>query len=51
MSALSLEKVHINLHENVKSIVSLKNDGKIAEAEAEQLKIEPIFDETIDTLQ
>jgi methyl-accepting chemotaxis protein len=46
----SLEKVHINLHETVKNIVSLKNKGKAAEAEAEYLKIGPISDEIIDLL-
>jgi|APFre7841882630_1041343.scaffolds.fasta_scaffold26020_3 methyl-accepting chemotaxis protein len=46
----SLEKVHINLHETVKSIMSLKHDGKTAEAEAEYLKIGPISDEIIDLL-
>jgi uncharacterized metal-binding protein YceD (DUF177 family) len=46
----SLEKVHINLHETVKNIVSLKNEGKAAEADAEYLKIGPISDEIIDLL-
>jgi methyl-accepting chemotaxis protein len=46
----TLEKVHINLHETVKRIVSLKNQGKAAEAEAENLKIGPISDEIIELL-
>jgi uncharacterized metal-binding protein YceD (DUF177 family) len=46
----SLEKVHINLHETVKTIVSLENEGKAAEADAEYLKIGPISDEIIDLL-
>jgi methyl-accepting chemotaxis protein len=45
-----LENVHINLHETVKSIVSLKNEGKAAEADAEYLKIGPISDEIINLL-
>jgi hypothetical protein len=45
-----LEKVHINLHETVKSIVSLKQDGKVAEAEDEFLEIGPISDKIIDLL-
>ncbi|HUI66864.1 MAG TPA: CZB domain-containing protein [Nitrospirota bacterium] len=47
---ISLEKVHINLHETVKNIVSLKNEGKAAEADAEYLKIGPISDEIINLL-
>ena len=46
----SLEKVHINLHETVKRIVSLKHNAKTAEAEAEYLKIGPISDEIIELL-
>ena len=46
----SLEKVHISLHETVKNIVSLKSEGKAAEANAEYLKIEPISDEIINLL-
>jgi methyl-accepting chemotaxis protein len=46
----SLEKVHIHLHETVKNIVSLKNGGKAAEADAEYLKIGPISDEIISLL-
>ncbi len=46
----SLEKVHVNLHEIVKKIVSLKNEGKAAEADAEFLKIGPISDEIINLL-
>ena len=46
----TLEKVHINLHNTVKSIVSLKNQGKVADAEAEYLKIGPISDEVVDLL-
>jgi methyl-accepting chemotaxis protein len=46
----SLEKVHINLHEAVKTIVSLENEGKAAEAEVAYLKIGPISDEIIDLL-
>jgi methyl-accepting chemotaxis protein len=46
----SLEEVHINLHETVKNIVALKNEGKAAEADAEYLKIGPISDEIIDLL-
>jgi methyl-accepting chemotaxis protein len=46
----SLEKVHINLHEIVKKIVCLKNEGKAAEADAEYLKIGPISDEIINLL-
>jgi len=42
-----LEKMHINLHSTVKSIVKLKNEGKAAEADAEYLKIGPISDEII----
>ncbi len=42
-----LEKVHITLHETVKSIVSLKNRNREAEANTEFLKIEPISDEII----
>jgi methyl-accepting chemotaxis protein len=45
-----LEKVHINLHETVKSIVKLKNEGKAAEADTEYLKIGPISDEIINLL-
>ena len=45
-----LETVHINLHDLVKSIISLKNDGKAAEAEAEYLKIGPISDKIVDLL-
>ena len=40
--------MHINLHETVNTIVSLKNEGKAADAE--YLKIEPISDEIIDLL-
>ena len=43
----SLEKVHVNLHELVKSIVTLKNAGKAAEADAEYQKVGPISDEII----
>ncbi len=46
----NLEKVHINLHEIVKKIVFLKNEGKAAEADAEFLKIGPISDEIINLL-
>ncbi|HXX81435.1 MAG TPA: CZB domain-containing protein [Thermodesulfovibrionales bacterium] len=46
----SLEQVHIRLHETVKNIVTLKNTGKTAEAEAEYLKIGPMSDEIIDLL-
>jgi methyl-accepting chemotaxis protein len=46
----SLEKVHINLHETVKNIVCLKNEGKAAEADTEYQKIGPISDEIIDLL-
>jgi methyl-accepting chemotaxis protein len=46
----SLEKVHMQLHETVKIIVSLKNVGKAAEADAEYLKIGPISDEIINLL-
>jgi methyl-accepting chemotaxis protein len=46
----SLEKVHFNLHETVKSIVSLKNQGKAADADAAYAKIGPISDEVIDLL-
>jgi methyl-accepting chemotaxis protein len=46
----SLEKVHINLHDTVKRIVSLKNQGKVADAEAEFTKIEPISDEIVELL-
>jgi len=46
----SLERVHINLHDTVKNIVSLKNEGKAAEADAEYLKIGPISDEIINLL-
>ena len=46
----SLEKVHISLHETVKNIVSLKNAGKTAEADAEYLKIGPFSDEIINLL-
>ncbi|HXY54135.1 MAG TPA: CZB domain-containing protein [Nitrospirota bacterium] len=46
----SLEKVHIHLHEIVKNIVSLKGEGKAAEANAEYLKIGPISDEIINLL-
>jgi methyl-accepting chemotaxis protein len=46
----TLEKVHIKLHDTVKSIVSLKNQGKAADAEAEYLKIGPISDEVVDLL-
>jgi methyl-accepting chemotaxis protein len=46
----SLEKVHISLHETVKRIVSLKQEGRTAEAEAEYLKIGPISDRIIDLL-
>jgi methyl-accepting chemotaxis protein len=46
----TLEKVHINLHDTVKRIVLLKNQGKTADAEAEYLKIEPISDEVVDLL-
>jgi methyl-accepting chemotaxis protein len=46
----TLEKVHINLHDTVKRIVSLKNQGKAADAEAEYLKIEPISDEVVNLL-
>jgi methyl-accepting chemotaxis protein len=46
----SLEKVHIKLHDTVRSIISLKHDGKTAEAEAEYLKIGPISDEIIGLL-
>jgi uncharacterized metal-binding protein YceD (DUF177 family) len=46
----SLEEVHINLHETVKNVVALKNEGKAAEADAEYLKIGPISDEIIDLL-
>jgi methyl-accepting chemotaxis protein len=46
----SLEKVHVSLHETVKNIVSLKNEGRAAEADAEYLKIGPISDEIIDLL-
>jgi methyl-accepting chemotaxis protein len=45
-----LEKVHINLHETVKSIVKLKNEGKAAEADTEYLKIGPISDAIINLL-
>jgi methyl-accepting chemotaxis protein len=45
-----LEAMHINLHETVKSIVKLKNEGKAAEADAEYLKIGPISDEIINLL-
>jgi methyl-accepting chemotaxis protein len=46
----TLEKVHINLHDTVKRIVSLKNQGKVADAEAEFTKIEPISDEIVELL-
>ncbi len=46
----TLEKVHTSLHETVKRIVSLKHEGRAAEAEVEYLKIEPISDEIIDLL-
>ncbi len=46
----TLEKVHGNLHDTVKRIVSLKQGGKTSEAEAEFLKIGPISDEIIDLL-
>jgi methyl-accepting chemotaxis protein len=46
----NLEKVHHDLHETVKRIVSLKQEGKSAEAEAEYLKIGPISDKIIDLL-
>ena len=46
----SLEKVHIQLHETVKSIVSLKNVGKATEADAEYLRIGAISDEIINLL-
>jgi len=46
----TLEKVHINLHDIVKNIVSLKNEGKAAEADAEYLKIGPISDKIISLL-
>ena len=46
----SLEKVHIHLHDLVRSIISLKNNGKTAEAEAEYLKIGPTSDKIIDML-
>jgi methyl-accepting chemotaxis protein len=46
----ALERVHIHLHETVRSIVLLKNLGKAAEAEAEYTKIEPISDEIVDLL-
>jgi methyl-accepting chemotaxis protein len=46
----SLEKVHATLHDLVRSIISLKNDGKTAEAEAEYLKIGPTSDKIIDLL-
>ena len=46
----SLENVHIHLHETVKSIVSLKNEGKATEADAEYLKIGPLSDEIINLL-
>jgi methyl-accepting chemotaxis protein len=46
----TLEKVHINLHDTVKRIVLLKNQGKTADAEAEYTKIEPISDEIVDLL-
>jgi methyl-accepting chemotaxis protein len=45
-----LEKVHIKLHETVRSIVALKNQGKAAEADAEYRKIGPVSDEIIDLL-
>lgn len=45
-----LEVVHINLHETVKGIVKLKNEGKAAEADAEYLKIGSISDEIINLL-
>ena len=45
-----LENVHIDLHETVKNIVSLKNEGKATDAEAEFLKIGPISDEIINLL-
>ncbi len=45
-----LEKVHISLHDTVKSIVLLKNRNREAEANAEFLKIEPISNEIIDLL-
>jgi methyl-accepting chemotaxis protein len=44
----TLEKVHINLHDTVKSIVLLKNQGKAPDAEAEYMKIGPISDEIVD---
>ncbi len=45
-----LEKVHSNLHETVKRIVSLKHEGRADEAEIEFRKIGPISDEIIDLL-
>ena len=46
----TLEKVHIKLHDTVKRIVLLKNQGRTADAEAEYLKIGPISDEVVDLL-
>ncbi|HUL01422.1 MAG TPA: CZB domain-containing protein [Nitrospirota bacterium] len=46
----TLEKVHINLHETVKNIVSLKNQCKTADADTEYMKIGPISDEIISLL-
>lgn len=45
-----LEKVHIQLHETVKRIISLKTGGNAAEAEKEFTKISPISDEIVDLL-
>lgn len=45
-----LEKAHISLHETVRSIVKLKNDGRAAEADAQYLKIGPISNEIINLL-
>ena len=46
----TLEKPHEELHKLIKTIVSLKQSGKTAEAEAEYQKIEPISNKIVNLL-
>lgn len=46
----TLERVHETLHSLIRSIMELRAAGKIAEAEAEYLKVEPISRQIVELL-